>query len=98
VVVAFYRPTRPTRYQIGDVYGELHFIRTAGSGTVVGTSSALLGFSHISPIDAPTDNGPSYCYYHVVPLLRPVEPLISVSWLILLFVCSLLSNIIFNVP
>jgi len=35
VVIAFFRPTRPTRYQIGDVYGELHFIRTAGTGTVM---------------------------------------------------------------
>ncbi|KAF8916847.1 hypothetical protein CPB85DRAFT_255431 [Mucidula mucida] len=34
-VIAFFRPTRPTRYQIGDVYGELHFIRAAGSGTVM---------------------------------------------------------------
>ncbi|KAJ3723178.1 hypothetical protein EV361DRAFT_388462 [Lentinula raphanica] len=34
-VLAFYRPTRQTRYQIGDVFGELHFIRTAGSGTVM---------------------------------------------------------------
>ncbi|CAK5263068.1 unnamed protein product [Mycena citricolor] len=34
VIVAFFRPMRLTRYQIGDVYGELHFIRTAGSGTV----------------------------------------------------------------
>ncbi|KAK7061594.1 hypothetical protein R3P38DRAFT_3490022 [Favolaschia claudopus] len=33
-IVAFFRPTRQTRYQLGDVYGELHFIRTAGSGTV----------------------------------------------------------------
>lgn len=35
VVIAFFRPTRQTRYQLGDVYGELHFIRTAGSGTVM---------------------------------------------------------------
>ncbi|KAJ7742439.1 hypothetical protein DFH07DRAFT_750461 [Mycena maculata] len=35
VIVAFFRPTRQTRYQIGDVYGELHFLRTAGSGTVM---------------------------------------------------------------
>jgi len=35
VIVAFFRPTRQTRYQIGDVYGELHFIRPAGSGTVM---------------------------------------------------------------
>ncbi|KAG7097152.1 hypothetical protein E1B28_004530 [Marasmius oreades] len=34
-VLAFYRSTRPTRYQIGDVYGELHFIRSAGAGTVM---------------------------------------------------------------
>ncbi|KAJ7068105.1 hypothetical protein C8F01DRAFT_590354 [Mycena amicta] len=34
-IIAFFRPTRQTRYQIGDVYGELHFIRTAGSGTVM---------------------------------------------------------------
>jgi hypothetical protein len=33
-VVAFFRPTRPTRYQIGDVYGELHFLRNAGAGTI----------------------------------------------------------------
>jgi hypothetical protein len=35
VVIAFFRPTRQTRYQIGDVFGELHFVRTAGAGTVV---------------------------------------------------------------
>ncbi|THV03279.1 hypothetical protein K435DRAFT_292110 [Dendrothele bispora CBS 962.96] len=34
-VIAFFRPTRQTRYQIGDVYGELHFLRTAGNGTVM---------------------------------------------------------------
>ncbi|KAF7331938.1 hypothetical protein MKEN_00074100 [Mycena kentingensis (nom. inval.)] len=34
-IVAFFRPTRQTRYQLGDVYGELHFIRTAGSGTIM---------------------------------------------------------------
>jgi len=34
-VIAFFRPTRKTRYQIGDVYGELHFFRTAGMGTVM---------------------------------------------------------------
>jgi hypothetical protein len=37
-VIAFVRPTRPTRYQgIGDVYAELHFVRTAGHGMVVCT-------------------------------------------------------------
>ena len=34
-VVALFRPTRPTRYQIGDVYGELHFYRNAGAATIV---------------------------------------------------------------
>ncbi|KAG6832967.1 hypothetical protein H0H92_004851 [Tricholoma furcatifolium] len=34
-VIALFRPTRPTRYQIGDVYGELHFFRSAGTGTVM---------------------------------------------------------------
>jgi len=34
-VIAFFRPTRLTRYQIGDVFGELHFIRNAGMGTVM---------------------------------------------------------------
>ncbi|KAF4574817.1 hypothetical protein EYR40_005444 [Pleurotus pulmonarius] len=34
-VIAFFRPIRQTRYQIGDVYGELHFVRTAGAGTVM---------------------------------------------------------------
>jgi len=33
--IAFFRPTRLTRYQIGDVYGELHFVRSAGAGTVM---------------------------------------------------------------
>uniref|UniRef100_A0A0W0EWD8 DUF6593 domain-containing protein n=1 Tax=Moniliophthora roreri TaxID=221103 RepID=A0A0W0EWD8_MONRR len=34
-VLAFYRSTRQIRYQIGDVYGELHFIRSAGAGTAM---------------------------------------------------------------
>jgi len=33
--IAIFRPTRPTRYQLGDVYGELQFFRTAGAGTVM---------------------------------------------------------------
>ncbi|TFK56112.1 hypothetical protein OE88DRAFT_710691 [Heliocybe sulcata] len=32
--IAFFRPVTPQRYQLGDVYTELHFIRTAGAGTV----------------------------------------------------------------
>ncbi|TFK76089.1 hypothetical protein BDN72DRAFT_366084 [Pluteus cervinus] len=34
-VIAFFRPTRPTRYQFGDVYGELHFLPSEGAGTVM---------------------------------------------------------------
>jgi len=34
-IIALFRPTRPTRYQIGDVYGELQFFRTVGAGTVM---------------------------------------------------------------
>lgn len=34
-IIAFYRPIKPARYNIGDVYGELHFVRNAGAGVVV---------------------------------------------------------------
>lgn len=34
-VVAFYRPVRPVRTNIGDVHGELHFLENAGAGTVM---------------------------------------------------------------
>ena len=34
-VIAFFRPTRPQRYNIGEVHGELHFVRNAGAGVVV---------------------------------------------------------------
>jgi len=34
-VIAFYRPIRPVRYNLGDVYGELHFCRSAGAGVVM---------------------------------------------------------------
>jgi len=33
-VIAFFRPIKRTRYEIGDVYGELHFLRN-GAGTVM---------------------------------------------------------------
>jgi hypothetical protein len=42
-VIAFYQSTRPTRYQVGDVYGELHFVRSAGAGTVVSGVHQLCG-------------------------------------------------------
>ncbi|KAH9853776.1 hypothetical protein C2E23DRAFT_867777 [Lenzites betulinus] len=34
-VIAFFRPTRPQRYNIGEVHGELHFCRNAGAGIVM---------------------------------------------------------------
>ncbi|EED84492.1 predicted protein [Postia placenta Mad-698-R] len=34
-IIAFYRPIKPARYNIGDVYGELHFVRNAGAGVVM---------------------------------------------------------------
>ena len=38
-VIAFIRPTRPTRYQgLGDVYAELHFVRSVDAGVVMHTS------------------------------------------------------------
>jgi hypothetical protein len=41
-VIAFVRPTRPTRYQgLGDVYAELHFVRSAGAGVVVCPAVAI---------------------------------------------------------
>ncbi|KAG8218380.1 hypothetical protein J3R82DRAFT_4000 [Butyriboletus roseoflavus] len=46
-VVAFFRPTRATRYQIGDVYGELHFLRNADTPTHDGHG---YGNSHALPI------------------------------------------------
>lgn len=35
-VIAFIHPIRPTRYpSVGDVYAELHFVRSAGAGVVM---------------------------------------------------------------
>ncbi|EIN10355.1 hypothetical protein PUNSTDRAFT_99795 [Punctularia strigosozonata HHB-11173 SS5] len=34
-IIAMVRSTRPTRYQMGDVYAELHFLRNAGAGVVM---------------------------------------------------------------
>jgi len=33
--IAFYRPVLPVKYNLGDVYGELHFCRRAGAGVVM---------------------------------------------------------------
>lgn len=75
-VIAFFRPTRQTRYQIGDVFGELHFIRSAGAGTVVRAYSQALRssmltqlFPFTTTIDAPSNHGYSDSDRHVVPIL-----------------------------
>lgn len=35
-IIAFIRPTRPVTYPgFGDVYAELHYVRSAGAGVVV---------------------------------------------------------------
>ncbi|KAG8763238.1 hypothetical protein FRC11_005243 [Ceratobasidium sp. 423] len=34
-VIAFYRPTPVKRFNVGEVYGEMHFITGAGAGTVL---------------------------------------------------------------
>jgi len=44
-MVALLRTTRPTRYQVGDVYYELHFFRNAGAGHIVDTISLVAVFS-----------------------------------------------------
>ena len=50
-MIAFVRPTR-TRYQgIGDVYAELHFVRSAGTGLVV----CPINLSSLVPMSLTTD-------------------------------------------
>ncbi|KAF8761493.1 hypothetical protein RHS01_00773 [Rhizoctonia solani] len=34
-VIAFYRPTPVKRFNVGEVYGEMHFLTGAGAGTVL---------------------------------------------------------------
>lgn len=64
--VAFFRPVRPTRYPLGDVYGELHFCSGQNTGTPVSQRACLLPrvlpFSRLTPfrvfgIDASAING-----------------------------------------
>lgn len=58
-LVAFFRHTRPTRYQIGDVHGELHFIRNAGAGTIVSFLSGVMPYTlmPIGSLDTSTNDG-----------------------------------------
>ena len=52
-VIAFYRPIRPVRYNLGDVYGELHFCRSAGAGVVVSVSDSSLMRVSVQAADSP---------------------------------------------
>ncbi|OJT13307.1 hypothetical protein TRAPUB_10073 [Trametes pubescens] len=81
-LLAFYRPTRPQRYNIGEVHGELHFVRNAGAGIVVRTHppSVLPTVPPRNPVaidgwliafartDAPPAHGHRNGYSDVVPL------------------------------
>jgi hypothetical protein len=40
--IAFYRPVRPTRYHLGDVYGELHFCSGQTTGVLVSRALAVI--------------------------------------------------------
>ena len=40
--IAFYRPVRPTRYHLGDVYGELHFCSGQTTGVLVSRVLAVI--------------------------------------------------------
>jgi hypothetical protein len=63
-VVAIYRPTRPTRYQIGDVHGELHFFPQSGACTVV-RPSYLVGSWNLSA---------NFPLFPPSPLIRCIRP------------------------
>ncbi|KIM91019.1 hypothetical protein PILCRDRAFT_811532 [Piloderma croceum F 1598] len=63
-VVAIYRPTRPTRYQIGDVHGELHFFPQSGACTVV-RPSYLVGSWNLSA---------NFLLFPPSPLVRCIRP------------------------
>lgn len=34
-VIAFYHPTPVRKFNVGDVHGEMHFLTSAGAGTVL---------------------------------------------------------------
>ncbi len=84
-VIAFYRPTRVVRYNIGDVYGELHFCRNAGAGVVVRLLMNAHGYERsqltflssfsFSVLDAPSPHGHGYGYRHAVPICYNVWPM-----------------------
>jgi hypothetical protein len=40
-VIAFYHPTPVRKFNVGDVHGEMHFLTSAGAGTVLHPVSAL---------------------------------------------------------
>jgi hypothetical protein len=43
-VIAFYHPTPVRKFNVGDVHGEMHFLTSAGAGTVLHPVSASWPF------------------------------------------------------
>jgi hypothetical protein len=81
-VIAFFHPTRPTRYQIGDVYGELHFVRSAGAGTVVSVLHDPR-YSRDADLrkDAPSHHGHGHGHCYALPFLCCLEFINSLIYL-----------------
>ena len=48
-IIARLQDVTPTKYNVGDVYRELHYIRTAGAGVVVSVLWTLLISSCLGP-------------------------------------------------
>ena len=72
-VIAFWHPLNPpSLYQAGEVHGELHFIRTAGAGTVVRAAFPRPRRPPHTSADAPADDGPCHRHRDALPLLRDV--------------------------
>ncbi len=74
-MIAFFRPTRPQRYNIGEVHGELHFVRNAGAGVVVRRSLSPPGhggrnrwMADHTRTDAPPAHGHCNGYSDVIPV------------------------------
>jgi len=82
-VIAFVRPTRPTRYQgVGDVYAELHFVRSAGAGVVVcptDLSPPTSLTTDQNATDASSTHGHCHGDGYAVPVCLGIQPLMNVS-------------------
>lgn len=83
-MIAFVRPTRPTRYQgLGDVYAELHFVPRAGAGVVVWASDLFQTTNRTDSTDCYTDAstayGHSHCDRDALPVFGGVQLVIVVA-------------------